>query len=89
MSTIVYYSSATSDLAVKKRQQSLQFLLDKKKRQYTMEDLAQMEKPQRDELYAKANVRIIPMVFHNGKYIGGQDELQMAEEDEIFDSLFQ
>ncbi len=70
MTIKVYYSSATSDLAVKKNQQSLRFLLDKKKAKFEEIDLAQMQKPERDALYEKAGSRVIPLVFVNGTYVG-------------------
>jgi glutaredoxin len=66
----VYYSSATSDLGVKKNQQSLKFLLEKKKAHFEEVDLAQMDKEKRDAIYASAGVRTIPLVFVNDKFVG-------------------
>jgi len=82
---VVYYSSATSDLGVKKNQQSLDFLLEEKKITYEKVDLAQMEKPDRDALYAKAGTHVIPMVFKDDKYVGDYNQLQQLEEDELLD----
>jgi len=83
----VYYSSATSDLTVKKHQSSLKNLLDGKKKKYSEVDLAQMQKGPRDEVYAKAGTRVIPLVFVDDKYVGGFEELQQSEEEEKLDSI--
>jgi len=83
----VYYSSATADLGVKKNQQSLKFLLDEKKISYEEEDMAQMDKAKRDEIYNLAATKTIPFVFNDGKFIGTYETLQDYEEDEKLDSL--
>jgi len=79
---VIYTSSASSDLAIKKHQQSLKFLLDKKKVAYTESDLASMEKGARDAVYQKAGARTIPLLFVNDSYIGGYEKVQELEEDE-------
>lgn len=56
---VFYYSSATSDLGVKKHQTGLKNLLDGKKVHYEEVDLAQMQKEPRDAVYAKAGTRVI------------------------------
>jgi len=84
----VYYSSATSDLTVKKHQTSLKNLLDsKKEKKYTEVDLAQLQKGPRDEVYAKAGSKAIPLVFVNDKYVGTYEDIQTLEEDEKLDSV--
>jgi len=84
---VVYYSSATSDLTVKKHQTSLKNLLDNKKTQYEERDLAQMDKTTRDQVYANAGSKVIPLVFVNDKYVGDYEALQGLEEDEKLDEV--
>jgi len=79
---VLYFSSATSQLIVKKATQSFKFLLDKKKVQYEEVDLSQMPKDERDAVYLAANTRTIPMLFVDGKYIGDYETCQYLEEDE-------
>lgn len=67
---ILYYSSATSDLAIKKNQQSLKFLLEKKKVEFTETDMASSTKEARDAVYAKANSRKLPLLFVGDKFVG-------------------
>jgi glutaredoxin len=45
-------------------------LLEKKKTKYDAVDMAQLEKGPRDEVYAKAGKRTLPLLFISGKFIG-------------------
>jgi len=81
----IYTSSATSDLTVKKNQQSARDLLDKKKVQYEEKDLATIEKAERDKVYADAATKKIPLIFVNGKYLGDYETIQDMEEDQQLD----
>jgi len=79
---VLYYSSATSSLSVKKDTQSLKFLLEKKKAHYEEVDLAQMQKEERDKIYHSANSNTIPLLFVDGNYVGDYETLQNLEEEE-------
>jgi len=81
----IYTSSATSDLTVKKNQQSARDLLDKKKVQYEEKDLATIEKAERDKVYADAGTKKIPLIFVNGNYLGDYEKIQDMEEDQQLD----
>lgn len=67
---VLYYSSATSDLAIKKHQQSLKFLLEKKKVHFTEVDMAQSTKEARDKVYDNAKTRKLPLLFVGDKFVG-------------------
>eukprot|EP00027_Filamoeba_sp_ATCC50430_P002677 CAMPEP_0168541516 /NCGR_PEP_ID=MMETSP0413-20121227/860_1 /TAXON_ID=136452 /ORGANISM="Filamoeba nolandi, Strain NC-AS-23-1" /LENGTH=94 /DNA_ID=CAMNT_0008571339 /DNA_START=42 /DNA_END=326 /DNA_ORIENTATION=- len=77
----VYYSSATSDLGVKKNQAALKNLLDSRKYKYTEVDMAQMEKDHRDPIYNAAGTRALPLVFQNDNFVGTYETLADINED--------
>ncbi len=76
-------------------------LLEKKKTKYDAVDMAQLEKGPRDEVYAKAGKRTLPLLFISGKFIGvlflggwfffdviqDYEEVQTMEEEERLDAV--
>eukprot|EP01115_Flamella_aegyptia_P001662 TRINITY_DN127793_c0_g1_i1.p1 TRINITY_DN127793_c0_g1~~TRINITY_DN127793_c0_g1_i1.p1 ORF type:complete len:91 (-),score=43.26 TRINITY_DN127793_c0_g1_i1:84-356(-) len=82
----VYYSSATGDLTIKKNQQHLTFLLQGKKVAFEEVDVAQLDKTVRDDVYAKANTRTLPLVFKDGAFLGTYDTIQQLAEEEKLDA---
>ena len=97
----VYYSSATGDLAVKKNQQHLQFLLQGKKIAFEEIDVTQLDKAVRDSVFEKAGTRTLPLVFKDEAFLGVRqfriihtnisqnfDTIQELAEDEKLDSAF-
>ncbi|WP_189829049.1 glutaredoxin [Streptomyces subrutilus] len=76
---VIYTSSATGLLKVKKDQTSLKFLLDKKKVPYTEEDVASNISA-RAEMKAGSGKTDLPQLFVDGRFIGTYDEVVDLEE---------
>ncbi|MER5888100.1 glutaredoxin [Streptomyces sp. NPDC001941] len=86
-SIVVYSSSATSSLKIKKDIEGTKRLLDSKQLAYEERDMAQLDKADRDQVYEVAGTRTIPLVFVDGRYVGDYDELQYREETETLDAI--
>lgn len=65
----LFITTATASLPVKKDQQSLIFLLDTKKVNYSCYDVAS-DDAKRAEMHQRSGQRKLPQLFINGKYIG-------------------
>jgi len=75
-------SSATSSLAVKKHQQSLKFLLEKKKVHYDEYDVASDAEKKEVARHASPTGQIIlPTLLVDGKWVGEFEEIENLEED--------
>jgi glutaredoxin 3 len=75
----IYTSSVTGMPKVKKDQQSLKFLLEKKKVPYIEKDVA-TDSAARDEMKAGSGKTELPQLFVNGVFIGTYDEVLDLEE---------
>jgi len=83
---VLYYTSTTPYLQVKKAAQSIRFLLNSKRVKFEEHDVFYDEE-RKSELRQKAGNNKLPALFINGKLIGGADELQALEESEKLTGL--
>eukprot|EP01116_Phalansterium_solitarium_P009298 TRINITY_DN23386_c0_g1_i1.p2 TRINITY_DN23386_c0_g1~~TRINITY_DN23386_c0_g1_i1.p2 ORF type:complete len:150 (-),score=33.96 TRINITY_DN23386_c0_g1_i1:181-630(-) len=75
-----FFSSATYDLSLKKRQVLAGNLLASKKIDVVAVDLSQISKTERDAAYRAAGGLCIPMVFLGDHFIGTFEDLELLEE---------
>jgi len=87
MATVEFYTtSATGFLKTKKDIQSMRFLLEAKKIQYTEYDVAS-DAEKLAAMREASGVKILPQLFVNGKFVGTWDVVEDLEETEKLDDI--
>eukprot|EP00127_Corallochytrium_limacisporum_P002894 Clim_evm73s142 gene=Clim_evmTU73s142 len=82
MSVILYMSSVSGSMAVKKQTQSISTLLEAHKIPYTMVDVSLSENEDKKiHMTDISGKRTLPQVHVGDEYIGGWEEIEMANED--------
>ncbi|KAJ3275558.1 hypothetical protein HK104_003866 [Borealophlyctis nickersoniae] len=77
---ILYYSSVSGALLVKKAQSRVENILKARKVEYDLVDVAADEEA-KDYMQSKSGKNSLPQIFVDGEYKGGPDELEEANED--------
>lgn len=78
---VVYGSSVSGNLQIKKEQGYMQDALSAKKIPYTFVDIA-ADSAQKAHLFSVSPVRTLPQLFVDGVYKGGYAEFELAVETE-------
>eukprot|EP01096_Ripella_sp_DP13-Kostka_P010553 TRINITY_DN4161_c0_g1_i1.p1 TRINITY_DN4161_c0_g1~~TRINITY_DN4161_c0_g1_i1.p1 ORF type:complete len:117 (+),score=58.05 TRINITY_DN4161_c0_g1_i1:142-492(+) len=83
---VIFYASVSGTQKTKKDTQSLQWLLEKKRYDFQLIDVARNEIA-RGLMTKKSKTRVLPQLFVSGHFIGTFDEVQAMEEEEKLDEL--
>jgi len=83
---VLYYVSVSSSVKIKKDQQNLEWLLEKKGIPYKKVDVA-TNIAEREKMRQASGVKTVPQLFVNGKYIGNYDDVQDLEEQDKLEKI--
>merc|ERR1711976_235393 len=81
---VIYYASVSGTAKTKKDTQNLRWLLDKKSCAYDQVDVA-VDPVARGMIKKKSGHAKLPQLYVDGKYVGGYDECQQFEEEDLLD----
>lgn len=85
---ILYYSSVSSNLEIKKHQQRIELILDGKKIPYTKVDISADESAKQKMRQIANNPSVLPPILANGEQLcGGYDDFDYAVESEALNEF--
>jgi glutaredoxin-related protein len=82
----IYMSGISSTMTVRANTESIRQLLAVKKIRYEEVDLS-MTPERLQEMESKSKTRVLPQLFVNGIFIGGADDVQLLEDDQVLDKI--